>query len=198
MAEYTKQFVNPYPDGWKDLPDDSTPITAAALQQHTNAIESVEQYLEDNPIGSGSAQIDYGTNDEFEQKKDDLPIGASFYVTDDNDEAFNSNIYSLDEVRIGTFLDKPLYRRMFPTNKTSISTSTFNVDVGYESNQMNALVNATLLKFKRDAEVHVVTGLGAWHTPAYGNQVSIKSFQASDSYAGDYIYLVLDYTKVGD
>ena len=198
MADYTKVFNNPYPNGWVDFPSEDTPTTASAMQEHTDAIEHIEQYLEANPIGSGSAQIDYGPAAEFAQKQESLPIGASFYITDDNDEMLNSNIYSLDEVRIGTFLDKPLYRRIFPTNKTSISTSTFNVDVGYESNQMDALVNATLLKFKRDAEVHVVTGLGIWHTPAYGNQVSIKSFQASDSYADDYIYLILEYTKVGD
>lgn len=55
MAEYTKVFDNPYPDGWKDLPSEETPITASALQEHTDAIENIENYLEENPIGGGGS-----------------------------------------------------------------------------------------------------------------------------------------------
>lgn len=53
MAQYTKVFENPYPDGWKNLPSEETPITASALQEHTDAIENIENYLEENPIGGG-------------------------------------------------------------------------------------------------------------------------------------------------
>lgn len=50
MSEYTKVFENPYPNGWKDLPSEETPITADALQEHTDAIENIEDYLNKNPI----------------------------------------------------------------------------------------------------------------------------------------------------
>lgn len=53
MANYIKVFDNPYPSGWQDLPNESTPISAHALQEHTDAIENIEQYLFDNPIGGG-------------------------------------------------------------------------------------------------------------------------------------------------
>lgn len=54
MAEYTKVFENPYPNGWEDLPSENTPITAEALQEHTDAIEHLEEYLEENPIMDGT------------------------------------------------------------------------------------------------------------------------------------------------
>lgn len=59
MAEYTKVFENPYPNGWEDLPSENTPITANALQEHTDAIENIEQYLEDNPIEQGGADVQW-------------------------------------------------------------------------------------------------------------------------------------------
>lgn len=59
MAEYTKVFDNPYPEGWKDLPSEETPITAAALQEHTDAIENIENYLEENPIDGGGTDVQW-------------------------------------------------------------------------------------------------------------------------------------------
>lgn len=50
MANYTKVFNNPYPSGWENLPSENTPITAEALQEHTDAISHIEDYLNDNPI----------------------------------------------------------------------------------------------------------------------------------------------------
>lgn len=71
MAEYTKVFENPYPDGWKNLPNEETPITADALQEHTDAIENIEQYLADNPISGGggsSADVKYYERNGFLSK----------------------------------------------------------------------------------------------------------------------------------
>lgn len=43
---YRKVFINPYPEGWVDLPNEDTSISAAALQAHTDAIEKMDSYLE--------------------------------------------------------------------------------------------------------------------------------------------------------
>lgn len=59
MAKYEKVFDNPYPNGWEDLPSENTPITAQALQEHTDAIEHLEQYLEDNPIEKGGSDVEW-------------------------------------------------------------------------------------------------------------------------------------------
>ena len=53
MATYTKVYNNPYPDGWKDGKDGDTPVTADILNNQTETLESIEQYLADNPIGQG-------------------------------------------------------------------------------------------------------------------------------------------------
>lgn len=46
MARFTKEFENPYPSGWANLPSEDTPITADALQEHTDSADRVESYLE--------------------------------------------------------------------------------------------------------------------------------------------------------
>lgn len=51
---YTKVFDNPYPGGWQDNPSVMTPITAAALQEHTDAIEHIEDYLASGGGGGGT------------------------------------------------------------------------------------------------------------------------------------------------
>lgn len=55
MATYTKVYNNPYPDGWKDGKDGNTPVTADILNNQTETLESIEQYLEDNPIEQGGS-----------------------------------------------------------------------------------------------------------------------------------------------
>ena len=42
---YTKVFDNPYPNGWENYPSEETPVTANALQEHTDAIVNMENYL---------------------------------------------------------------------------------------------------------------------------------------------------------
>lgn len=62
MATYTKVYNNPYPNGWKDGKDGNTPVTAEILNNQTETLEAIEQYLEDNPIeqgGGGSGTTDY-------------------------------------------------------------------------------------------------------------------------------------------
>lgn len=90
MSEYTKKFVNPYPNGWKDLPSHETPVTANALQEHTDAIESIEDYLNKNPI----TQLEDPTWSEVKNKPF-TGIGNNLTVDEDgnlNAEAGGSNV----------------------------------------------------------------------------------------------------------
>lgn len=43
---YRHSFVNPYPNGWKDKPDQTTPIDAAALQPYTDALRAIDNFLD--------------------------------------------------------------------------------------------------------------------------------------------------------
>lgn len=42
---YEKVFEKPYPGGWKDLPDRTTPVTAAIMDGYDEAIEHIETHL---------------------------------------------------------------------------------------------------------------------------------------------------------
>ena len=54
---YEKVFTPLYEDGWEDLPSESTPITAQALDNYDEAIENIEDYLENNPIENANANL---------------------------------------------------------------------------------------------------------------------------------------------
>jgi len=63
MANYTKVFTNPYPNGWENLPSEKTPITAESLQEHTDAIENIEDFLNKNPINTVPTRLSDLTDD---------------------------------------------------------------------------------------------------------------------------------------
>lgn len=45
MAIYEKKFTKPYPDGYKDKPDKTTPVTADILNMEDDTLVAVEDYL---------------------------------------------------------------------------------------------------------------------------------------------------------
>jgi len=55
MAEYTPIYTKPYENGWVNAPSEKTPVTAAVMNNYDSAIESIEGYLKDNPIGQQAA-----------------------------------------------------------------------------------------------------------------------------------------------
>ena len=105
---YEKSFSNPYPDGWEDLPSEKTPITAAALQEHTNAIEHIEDYLSEG--GGGGTKVAYGDEEAFNTWAETAQDGDVFARTDDNDGSstaleFNVNQTPtdvLENIKVGT------------------------------------------------------------------------------------------------
>lgn len=51
MAQYTKQFVKPYPGGYVDKPQKTTPVTAAILNVHDRTFEALENFLTSSEVG---------------------------------------------------------------------------------------------------------------------------------------------------
>lgn len=157
MSEYTPSFTKPYPSGWKNKPDTSTPWTAEIQNNYEGVIENIENYLEDNPIGGekledlldininnpsdgeilkfngatekwenstgggGSAEIAYGTQADFDEEQSDLPVGASYYITDDDEYMEGEEIYpsTSDPVFIGKFGAHNVYRKRFVVNTST-------------------------------------------------------------------------------
>lgn len=81
---YRSTFVNPYPNGWKNRPDETTPIDAEALQPITDCIREMDNWLDgaskDN-IGSVKKMI--LTKQEYDELPDTkLTDGVIYLVTD--------------------------------------------------------------------------------------------------------------------
>lgn len=63
MANYTKVFADTYPNGWQAKPDTSTPYTTDIKNNEDATFRSIEDYLYNNPIGSGGGKT-YTTTEE--------------------------------------------------------------------------------------------------------------------------------------
>lgn len=99
MAEYTPTFIKPYPDGWKDKPDETTPVTAEIMDDYDSAIENIEKYLEDNPIsesgggGGGNSTNLVAENSISMGRTSDSAVGVKstaigFFVEASGDNSF--------------------------------------------------------------------------------------------------------------
>lgn len=83
MSEYTPTFTKPYPDGWKDKPDETTPVTAEIMDAYDEVIENIENYLSENTIsengGENNGDIDLADlvvqNSISMGRKEDAEIG---------------------------------------------------------------------------------------------------------------------------
>lgn len=140
--------------------------------------------------------MQYGTSADFEAVKDLLPVGSEYAITDDYDVAQNANVYSLDEVLIGKFLGKNLYRKVYRTseNGISIQTSKTSVDTYVDNKaEIETIITATILR---------PTGYGGYGNftsqgGAYIEDGVIKLYSGTTS-ATNITHFVLEYTKVGD
>jgi hypothetical protein len=79
-SQYSKVFTNPYPSGWENLPSVKTPIIAQALQQHTNAIEAIEAFLDSYPMPTKLSDLE---NDSILPTKVSDLINDLGFVTSD-------------------------------------------------------------------------------------------------------------------
>lgn len=66
MSSYTPIYTKPYSEGFVNAPPYETPITAEVMDAYDSALENIESYLAENPIGSGDAamvdaSVSYGT-----------------------------------------------------------------------------------------------------------------------------------------
>lgn len=134
---------------WKNLPDKSTPITAERLNHMEDGIY--------NAFLSGSGGIEIGTEmptdptinlwinpDESQKQKASQVVNSMVGNEIDKSPSVDSvkkyvdkaNTYSTDEIVIGTYLGKPLYRKVLrvPTTKdengwSKINISNLNIDI---------------------------------------------------------------------
>ena len=75
---YTPSFTPQYENGWEDLPSETSPITAEALNAYDDAIENIEEYLEENEI------VDANTNLADEYDPEEGTYAVDDYCIHDN------------------------------------------------------------------------------------------------------------------
>lgn len=192
MATYSKVFNNPYPNGWKDSPSESTPITANALQQHTNAIEHLEQYLVDNPGGGGGSANDVElTKAEY----DALPStkesdNVNYYITDWVEDGGTSGSYSTTKVPIGTWIDgRTIYRRVFRFSTITITNNAwFKTNIKTTDNIINEVLNCYGGLYSANGKIEFCYGL-LCSISINAGYVSLLSDRTNSTVSCDYIIL---------
>lgn len=114
----------------------------------------------------------------------------------ENAENSFENVYSLDELRIGTFLGKPLYRKVYTTTASGISIATSKTSVDqYVTNKadIETIVNASVIRPTGVTSTGNFTSQGA----AYIEDGAIKLYSGSVA-TSNITHFILEYTKKGD
>ena len=105
--------------------------TEVTLLSDINEIKSVVNNNADNlnKMDEGIANIDTKIN----SKQDKLTAGTGIEITGKNTINNIQGNYSTDEIRIGTWMGKPLYRKVTPVT----TSTTFNYNTWVELNTIN-------------------------------------------------------------
>lgn len=98
-------------------------------------------------------------------------------------------IYSTDEVQIGTFLDKPLYRKMVPTS-IGASSSSFTI-TSYVPSNVRYILSCRHFKILDNSTSS--TDLPVWKS---GSDWKARAFESTS--AGGTMYFIFEYTKAGE
>lgn len=112
-TSYSKNFVNPYPNGWKDKPSEQTPITGAILEMYTKVFQALEDYLKTNGIPTDITDLTHDSNHltvtELEKQtwngkanRSDIPTKVSQL---NNDERYASLVEELNDVNLDNLIN---------------------------------------------------------------------------------------------
>jgi len=164
-----------------------TPTTEALTPQEISTILSLKTFDGNTYIDTDGCpfEITYNVNS---------TIGTLYTKTEDLqkqiDEIDASEIYSTDEILIGKFLDKDLYRKVFRTTEGVT-----------DSNKEFTQTNASGIKNIINMRFVVEHPTGAWFLPAQGtiqnNHIFGKSASNVDSpTSGMYTNIIVEYTKI--
>lgn len=126
MFNYTKIFTDPYPSGWKNLPNTSTPIIANALQQFTNTIKHIEDFLYSCHIPTKTSEL---TNDSNFARTTDIPTVPTKVsdLTNDSDFVPRDEITEIMEEVVAEVIDITA----IPTNTSELVNDSGFIDESY-------------------------------------------------------------------
>ena len=164
---------------WKDLPDTSTPITADRL----NNIENGVEYLFENESSHAINEYSQSTTDSY----------SCNYVN-------NINTYSTDEIRVGTWMNKPLYRKVFTgtlgTEEVNIAISSLSCDFCYL--EKGILISNGGPIYVIPTSYDVVESHTTFEIHLSQNKCRLQNGSSSSPYLRGTYYIILEYTKTTD
>lgn len=144
---------------------------------------------------------EYNALDEDEKNRDVI-----YLIVDDNSGSsssggpFTQNVYSIDEIQIGTWIDgRPLYRRVISVNLPSSSgtTTVTNVTPGFDICMISGFLYDTgnnIVQINSYNPVNSATAF-AYYTKTNG---AINMAVSVAGWYGRPCILILEYTKTGD
>lgn len=146
-------------------------------------------------------KANYGTTSEFNifKERSDVPVGATYHVTDDYVEGSGSTeIYDDTERVIGTWFGKPLYRKtiQFTTSDSARNFKNIANITGFEIHNLYGFVDAIPINyFYFDANNLLNSGTGVLVNSA---KTSLLSISYGTQYLNKNGNVTIEYTKVGD
>jgi len=182
---YEKIFEKPYPSGWKDLPNRTTPVIAEIMDDYDEAIEHIEDYLVENPIDTGTAADTSYDNtqsglesDNVQGAIDELAAGAggstATTTTYDNTES------GLQAENVQDAIDEIVANG----GTTAETTSYDNTESGLEATNCQDAIDELALKSG------LISGLvKLWENPDSPAGITTGTMELSDDYT-NYDFLI--------
>lgn len=167
-------------------------ITNTFLSSFPSGTDGIYMLIYCNRDGSGfssGAYIDY-TNLQLEE-------GSSITGYTPYQELDNQEIYSLGEIKIGTWLGKPLYRKVVSATTPSSTGTGTNI---YNISSLNIDRLVKLEYNLKDTYNEIVTGaqqIGLF-TRVNGTDRQIACTVNNATYVSKAIYIIVEYTKTTD
>ena len=145
-------------------------------------------------VGGSGSVTEYGTSEQFESEKDNLPIGTEYLITDDCEDV----IYTEEEQSIGKWLGKRLYRKVIVRNNLSLpnySSQSISVDFTQDiGTNVIQIIKAEVVIFDENNGQSASVPCQIAHSEGE-NSYKVKCL---DSWGGSiyrYVYFILEYTK---
>lgn len=93
---YTPTYTKPYPDGWQNLPSETTPITAEVLGAYDKVIAAMEEQLQETTEIYENDSVSLGRKSGTEK-----PTGSAVFGTQNTATAYDSHATGRNNISSG-------------------------------------------------------------------------------------------------
>lgn len=173
-------------------------ITDTTLISQLNELEKAVSYDDTTNISQTNANLPFIINAEafilyekLESKQDKLIAGTGIEITGGNTINNIQGNYSTDEIRIGTWMGKPLYRKVTPV--TTSTTFNYNTWVGLNTINVNSV--SQIIECKYFANLGYTMPLIAYRSDS--GVLNVMNLRNTTIESSNF-KILLEYTKTTD